>query len=50
MHSQPAYIEHQKKFQEKSTTDEEVLEEQTFELIEKQISNWFDKQASDLTE
>lgn len=50
MHSQPAYIEHQNKFQEKSTTDEEVLEEQTFELTEKQISNWFDKQASDLTE
>lgn len=50
VHSQPAYIEHQKKLQEKSSNDEEVSEEQTFELTEKQISNWFDKQASDLTE
>lgn len=50
VHSQPAYIEHQKKLREKNTADDEVSEEQTFELTEKQISNWFDKQASDLTE
>lgn len=50
VHSQPAYIEHQQKLQEKNNTDEEVSEDQTFEITEKQISNWFDKQASDLTE
>ncbi|MDH5101251.1 restriction endonuclease [Lactobacillus kefiranofaciens] len=50
VHSQPAYIEHQRKLQEKNNTDEEVSEDQTFEITEKQISNWFDKQASDLTE
>ena len=50
VHSQPAYIEHQQKLQEKNNTDEDISEDQTFEITEKQISNWFDKQASDLTE
>ncbi|NRN94005.1 Mrr restriction system protein [Lactobacillus helveticus] len=50
VHSQPAYIEHQRKLQEKNNTDEDISEDQTFEITEKQISNWFDKQASDLTE
>ncbi|WP_435084831.1 winged helix-turn-helix domain-containing protein [Lactobacillus crispatus] len=49
VHSQPAYIEHQKKFQEKSTTDEEVLEEQTFELAEeKKKKDEYDKLSSEL--
>lgn len=50
VHSQPAYIKHQRKLQEKNNTDEEIAEDQTFEITEKQISNWFDKQTSDLTE
>ena len=50
VHSHPAYIEHQQKLQEKNNTDEDISEDQTFEITEKQISNWFDKQASDLTE
>lgn len=50
VHSQPAYTEHQRKLQEKNNTDEDISEDQTFEITEKQISNWFDKQTSDLTE
>lgn len=34
VYSQPAYIEHQKKLQEKSSNDEEVSEEETFELTD----------------
>ena len=49
IHSQPAYIEHQKALKSKDKVDE-VSEEQTFELTEKQIDNWFNKQNSDLTE
>lgn len=49
VHSQPAYIEHQKALKNKEKMDY-VSEEQTFELTEKQISNWFNKQTSDLAE
>lgn len=34
VYSQSAYIEHQKKLQEKSSNDEEVSEEETFELTD----------------
>lgn len=52
VHSQPAYLDHQKKLKDKNNDVEtnEVSEEQTFELTEKQVSTWFDKQRSDLTE
>ena len=52
VHAQSAYIEHQKKLKEQNNDldTNEISEEQTFELTEKQVSNWFDKQKSDLTE
>ena len=49
VHSQPAYIEHQETLKNKDNINK-VSEEQTFELTEKQISSWFDKQTSDLAE
>ena len=50
IHSQPAYLEHQKKIKSKKEFDNEITEEQTFELSEKQIKDWFEKQNSDLSE
>ena len=47
--SQPAYVEHQKTLKNKDKVND-VSEEQTFEITEKQISNWFNKQTSDLAE
>ncbi|MBD0967873.1 restriction endonuclease [Lactobacillus crispatus] len=49
VHSQPAYVEHQKTLKNKDKVND-VSEEQTFEITEKQISNWFNKQTSDLAE
>ena len=49
VHSQPAYVEHQKTLKNKDKVND-VSEEQTFEIMEKQISNWFNKQTSDLAE
>lgn len=49
VHSQPAYVEHQKTLKNKDKVND-VSEEQTFEITEKQISNWFNKQISDLAE
>lgn len=49
VHSQPAYVEHQKTLKNKDIVND-VSEEQTFEITEKQISNWFNKQTSDLAE
>ena len=49
VHSQPAYVEHQKTLKNKDKFND-VSEEQTFEITEKQISNWFNKQTSDLAE
>ena len=50
VHSQPAYIEHQNKLKNKKEIDNDITEDQTFELTEKQIKDWFDKQSSDLSE
>ncbi len=50
IHSQPAYLDHQKKIKSKKEYDNEITEEQTFELSEKQIRDWFEKQNSDLSE
>lgn len=50
VHSQPAYIEHQNKLKNKKEIDNDIPEDQTFELTEKQIKDWFDKQSSDLSE
>ena len=49
VHSQPAYVEHQKTLKNKDKVND-VSEEQTFEITEKQISNWFNKQTSVLAE
>ena len=49
VHSQPAYVQHQKTLKNKDKVND-VSEEQTFEITEKQISNWFNKQTSDLAE
>ena len=49
VHSQPAYVEHQKTLKNKDKVND-VSEEQTFEITEKQISNWFNKQTSELAE
>ncbi|MDK6376839.1 MAG: restriction endonuclease [Lactobacillus crispatus] len=49
VHSQSAYVEHQKTLKNKDKVND-VSEEQTFEITEKQISNWFNKQTSDLAE
>ena len=49
VHSQPAYVEHQKTLKNKDKVND-VSEEQTFEITEKQISNWFNKQTSDVAE
>ncbi|MCJ2172672.1 restriction endonuclease [Lactobacillus kefiranofaciens] len=50
VHSLPMYIKYQKKRKQNSSDENEDNDIQSFELTEKQISNWFDKQASDLTE
>ncbi|WP_057719302.1 restriction endonuclease [Lactobacillus taiwanensis] len=50
VHSQAAYIEHQNKLKNKKEIDNDIAEDQTFELTEKQIKDWFDKQSSDLSE
>lgn len=50
VHSQSAYIEHQNKLKNKKEIDNDITEDQTFELTEKQIKDWFDKQSSDLSE
>ena len=50
VHSQPAYIEHKEKLNKKNSSDANDETEQTFELTENQISNWFEKQKSDLSE
>lgn len=50
IHSQPAYLDHQKKIKSKKEIDNEITEDQTFELSEKQIRDWFEKQNSDLSE
>lgn len=49
VHSLPAYIEHKNNLKSNANSDEEN-DEQTFELTEKQISDWFNKQNSDLSE
>ena len=49
VHSQPAYVEHQKTLKNKDKVND-VSEEKPFEITEKQISNWFNKQTSDLAE
>ena len=51
IHSQSAYIEHKERLaNNKNNVSDSVSEEETFELTEKQISSWFDKQTSDLAE
>lgn len=50
IHSQPAYIKHQENLKKKTINDSDENDEQTFELTEKQISDWFNKQNSDLSE
>lgn len=49
VHSQPAYIKHKEEISNKQDASD-VDSDQTFELTEKQISDWFDKQKSDLGE
>lgn len=50
IHSLPMYVEYQKKRKQNSSDENEDNDIQSFELTEKQISNWFDKQKEDLSE
>lgn len=51
VHSQPAYIEHQKKQKnKKNDSNSNIEDEQALDLTENQIANWFNKQNDDLTD
>lgn len=50
VHSQPAYIEYKKNKQKKNSNTDTISDDQTFEINENQVSNWFDKQKENLSE
>ncbi|WP_288646601.1 restriction endonuclease [uncultured Lactobacillus sp.] len=50
VHSLLAYVDQKRKLANKESAKNEIAEDQTFELTEKQVSDWFKKQASNLAE